>query len=138
MSDPSCGSKMFSFNACACTCERVGGFAGGMKQTTECESTWIITLSGSKVRNCKLVEIQTQVVFVEFQDLGEPFIIGMPFIDTHGGLETTLHTIWLGGLYIPRYFADKKSGEVNGIVNAMSPEIWAQWTLQIHSLGCLT
>ena len=49
-----------------------------------------------------MCEHNYNVVFAEFKDLGDPAILGMPFIDSHGGLQTFSKTILLADLHIPR------------------------------------
>ena len=39
----------------------------------------------------------------EFDNPGDPMILGLPFIDSHGGMETLTNAIWLAGLWIPRW-----------------------------------
>ena len=83
--------------------QNVSGFSSALRQTTENESEWELRLCGSATFGGTNVERRVNVRFNEFRELSDPMILGMPFIDLHGGLEVTSQFLWVGGLWLPRW-----------------------------------
>ena len=81
-----------------------------MNHGTNAFSEWIVTLCGSKVACGERVTKEIPVTLQGFADLGDPVILGLPFVDQHGGIETTLTYVYMADLYVNRLRAkhDKK------------------------------
>ena len=88
----------------------VSGFATTMSHGTDAFYEWIVTLRGSEVGCGPRVTKEIPITLQAFADLGDPVVLGLPFVDQHGGIETTLIYVYMADLYINRLHTkhDKK------------------------------
>ena len=59
------------------------GFSMNMQASTDSESRWTVTFTGSEVLHGPVVRPSMEFRFTEFPSLGDPLIFGMPTVD-HG------------------------------------------------------
>ena len=110
------GNKAFVSRR-ACTPASVGGFANSMQHTTRSIATWNVTMTGSSTPNGNVRDVSYKWPFHEFKGLGDPLILGLPFLDDHGGLQTFDKHIWCCDTYVPRYFGRRMTP---GSISSMS------------------
>ena len=80
----------------------VNGFATVMNHTTDSVAEWVLTISGSRVSCGPQFTLEYTVSFAEFANLGDPIILGMPFVDQYGGLEVSASYVYVADLYVNR------------------------------------
>ena len=76
----------------------VNGFATVMNHTTDSIADWVLTISGSRLCVGEQVTLEYTVSLAEFANLGDPIILGMPFIDLYGGVNVTRTYVYLADL----------------------------------------
>ena len=100
----------------------VNGFATVINHTTDSVADWVLTISGSRLCVGEQVTLEYTVSLAEFANLGDPIILGMPFIDLYGGVNVTRTYVYLADLYVNR-LRDKRSSRnaVSSISFANAP-----------------
>ena len=73
----------------------VNGYSTEMSASTSYESDWDIKFTGTLTKNQHFKTRVVTTTLSEFQSLGDPIIIGLPFMDEHGGLEYDLRNVTL-------------------------------------------
>ena len=90
------------------------GFGEKMSSSTCRVSRWKIHIEGSVTYQGQSKSHEYVLDLSEFKDLGDPMILGMPFCDDYGGLDTSVQNkrfIWLAGIFIPRVFSVFKDSQ---------------------------
>ena len=80
----------------------VGGYCQDMQNSSSHESDWMITVEGRQTYGSRIASRTVRRTFTEFENLGDPLILGLPTIDEFGGIETTLEDVWTLGVWVPR------------------------------------